>query len=275
MKLRGKVVAITGAGSGIGRALALAVARSGARVAGLDLHRETMDETAALVRTAGGQCLSFAGDVGKPDTAPAFLAAVLAEYGAVDVLVNNAGIIQPFVPFSKMTLEQAERVFAVNWWGVVYMTHTFLPSLKARPEAHLVNVSSMGGLCPVPGQGVYGASKAAVRLFSESLALELKPTRVKVTTVLPGGVKTNITANAPDISDAEKKAQREKGADYGVTAEDAAEAIVRAIEKGEERLTVGADSALVDKLARLSPKRVGTLMALLMERAGIHVVDAP
>lgn len=275
MKLRGKVVAITGAGSGIGRALALAVARSGARVAGLDLHRETMDETAALVRAAGGQCLSFAGDVGQPDVATAFLAAVLAEYGAVDVLVNNAGIIQPFVPFSKMTVAQAEHVFAVNWWGVVHMTHTFLPSLKARPEAHLVNVSSMGGLCPVPGQGVYGASKAAVKLFSESLALELKPTSVRVTTVLPGGVRTNITTNAPDISEAEKKAQRDKGGDYGVTAQDAADAIVRAVEKGKERLTVGADSALVDKLARLSPKRVGTLMALLMERAGIHVVDAP
>jgi len=253
MKLRDKVVAITGAGSGIGRALALAVARSGARVAGLDLHHETMDETAALVRAAGGQCLSFSGDVGKPDVAPAFLAAVLAEYGVVDVLINNAGIIQPFVPFSRMTLAQVERVFDVNWRGVVHMTHAFLPSLKARPVAHLVNVSSMGGLCPVPGQGVYGASKAAVKLFSESLALELKGTSVKVTTVLPGGVKTNITANAPDISDAEKKAQ---------------------LEKGKERLTVGADSALVDKLARLSPKRVGTLMALLMERAGIHVTDA-
>lgn len=271
MKLKGKVVAITGAGSGIGRALALAVTKAGASVAGFDLHAQTMDETARLVRAAGGKCLSFAGDVSKPADAQAFLDATLAEYGGVDVLINNAGIIQPFVPFSKLTLPQIERVLGVNWWGVVHMTHAFLPKLRERDAAHLVNVSSMGGFCPVPGQGVYGASKAAVKLFSESLALELEGTSVKVTTVFPGGVKTNISENAPDISEAEKQKQRESNVDYGITAEEAASQIVRAIQKDKERITVGPDSALIDRLARISPKRVGHLMALLMKHAGVQL----
>jgi NAD(P)-dependent dehydrogenase (short-subunit alcohol dehydrogenase family) len=275
MKLTGKVIAVTGAGSGIGRALALTLAAKGARVAGFDLRKETMDETASLVRAAGGVCTSFAGDVSQPDAATAFLASVLAEHHTVDGLVNNAGIIQPFVPFSKLTLEQAHRVFGVNWWGVVQMTHAFLPELKKRSEASLVNVSSMGGLCPVPGQGVYGASKAAVKLFSESLALELDGGPVRVTTVFPGGVKTNITLNAPDIAEAEKKKQLEQAAssNYGVTAEEAAKKIVRAIETGRERITIGPDAAALDKLSRLAPHRSGHLMASLMARAGVKVSD--
>jgi len=273
MELKDKVVAITGAGSGIGRALALALAAKGARIAGFDLRKETMDETAALVRNAGGTCSVFAGDVSKAADAQAFLAAVLRDHGAVDVLVNDAGIIQPFVPFSKLTLAQAERVMGVNFWGVLHMTQAFLPTLRERAEASIVNVSSMGGLCPVPGQGVYGASKAAVKLFSESLALELAGSRVKVTTVFPGGVRTNITANAPDISDADKKKQLAQGGDYGVTAEEAARKIVRAIEKGRERITIGPDAAALDKLSRLSPQRAGHVMASLMARAGVKVSD--
>ncbi|MBX7196361.1 MAG: SDR family NAD(P)-dependent oxidoreductase [Sandaracinaceae bacterium] len=273
MKLAGKVVAITGAGSGIGRALALEVARAGAHVAGLDLDRARVEETASLVRAAHARCIAVQGDVSKPETAQAFHAAVIAEYGVVHVVINDAGIIQPFVPFSQLTLPQMERVMGVNWWGVVHVTHAFLPSLKTRKEAQLVNVSSMGGLCPVPGQGVYGASKAAVKLFSESLALELEGTSVGVTTVFPGGVKTNILANAPDISAEEKQRQQGQSRDYGVSAEEAAATIVNAIVKRKERLTVGMDAAVVDKLTRLSPKRVGHVMSLLMQHAGISVKE--
>lgn len=274
MKLYGKVVAITGAGSGIGRALALAVARAGANVAGLDLQSQAMDETAARIRAAGGKCLSVEGDVSNPEHAQVFLEKVLAEYGAVDVLVNNAGIIQPFVPFSRLTLPQIERVFRVNWYGVLYMTHAFLPRLRERGEASLVNVSSMGGFCPVPGQGIYGATKAAVKLFSESLTLELRGTGVRVTTVFPGGVRTNITTNAPDISDAEKKKfEGGSGSGYGLTPEEAARRIVRAIERGEERVLVGPDARLFEALTRLAPRGAGNIMAMIMKRAGLLVSD--
>ncbi|MBC7172503.1 MAG: SDR family NAD(P)-dependent oxidoreductase, partial [Polyangiaceae bacterium] len=245
----------------------------GGHVAGFDLNEDAMNETASLVRAAGGRCLPFQGDVSKAESAEEFLAAVLAEYGAVDALVNNAGIIQPFVHFRRMTLQQVERVFGVNWYGIVHMTHAFLPKLIERPEASLVNVSSMGGFCPVPGQGVYGASKAAVKLLSESLVLELKGTGVRVTTVFPGGVRTNIAANAPDISEADKKKQLEKGGAYGTTAEDAARTIVRAIETGKERVTIGPDAKLLDALTRLAPRSAGALMAALMKRAGVLVAD--
>ncbi len=275
MKLEGKVVAITGAGSGIGRALALTVARKGALVAGFDLNDAAMNETASLVRAAGGRCLAVQGNVSSAEHAQRFRAAVVAEYGAVDALINNAGIIQPFVHFAKMTLPQVERVFGVNWYGVVHMTHAFLPELVAQPEASLVNVSSMGGFCPVPGQGIYGASKAAVKLFSESLALELKGTGVRVTTVFPGGVRTGILTNAPDISEAEKKKQQqlEKESNYGLTPEDAARTIVRAIETGKRRVVVGPDAKLFDGLTRLAPRRAGDLMAMLMKRAGVLVEE--
>lgn len=273
MKLHGKVVAITGAGSGIGRALAMAVARAGASVAGLDLRAEAMDETAAAVRAAGGRCLSVPGDVSNPEHAQVFLEKVLGEYGAVDGLVNNAGIIQPFVPFAKLTIPQVERVFRVNWYGVLYMTHAFLPKLRERGEASIVNVSSMGGFCPVPGQGIYGATKAAVKLFSESLTLELRGTGVTVTTVFPGGVRTNITLNAPDISDAEKKKQFQGGSGYGVTPEEAARRIVRAIERREERVLVGPDAMLFDTLTRLVPRGAGNLMAMVLKRAGLLVLE--
>lgn len=274
MKLRGKVVAITGAGSGIGRALALAAARRGARIAGFDLQRASMEETATLVRAAGSDCLVVSGDVSRSEDAEAFLAAVLAEYGSVDVLINNAGIIQPFVPFTKLTRAQIDRVFSVNWTGVLNMTMAFLPKLRERPEASLVNVSSMGGFCPFPGQGIYGASKAAVKLLSESLALELRGTGVTVTTVFPGGVRTNITENAPGMSEAEKKRQRELDSGYGLTAEQAAEAILRGVEKGRERVLVGSDSAVLDALTRLVPTSAGKMIAAAMKRVGVLVEEA-
>ncbi len=274
MKLSGKVVAITGAGSGIGRALAVAAARRGARVAGFDLQRGAMEETAQLVREAGSDCLVVSGDVSRTEDAEAFVASVLAEYGCVDVLINNAGIIQPFVPFTKLTRAQIDRVFSVNWTGVLNMTQAFLPRLRERSEASLVNVSSMGGFCPFPGQGIYGASKAAVKLLSESLALELRGTGVTVTTVFPGGVRTNITENAPGMSEAEKKRQRELDSGYGLTPEQAAEAILRGVEKGRERVLVGSDSAILDALTRLVPTSAGRMIAAAMKRVGVLVEEA-
>ncbi|MFN7955577.1 MAG: SDR family NAD(P)-dependent oxidoreductase [bacterium] len=277
MRIAGTTVAITGAGSGIGRALALAAASRGARIAGLDWNAESMEETAALVRKAGGACLAHCGDVTQPGSAEGFAQAVVAEYGAVDILVNNAGIIQPFIPFSRLTIEQIERVFAVNWWGVVHTTRAFLPRLRERPEARLVNMSSMGGFCPVPGQGVYGASKAAVKLFSEALAAELKRTSVGVTVVLPGAVRTNILANAPDMSEHAKRSQLDASqrSSYGVTAQAAAQAIVRGVEVGAARVLVGADSKILDLVTRVVPERAGPLMAMLMKKAGIDVTDGP
>ena len=117
-------------------------------------------------------------------------------FGAVDGIINCAGIIQPFVRLNDLDYAAIDRVFDVNWRGTLYMTKTFLPWLLERPEAHVVNVSSMGGFLPVPGQTIYGASKAAVKLLTEGLHSELRAHRVRVTVVFPGAVATNITTNS-------------------------------------------------------------------------------
>ena len=123
-------------------------------------------------------------------------AAVIDRFGAVDGLVHCAGIIQPFVRLKDLDDAAIERVFDVNWWGTLYLTRAFLPVLLERPEGHIVNVSSMGGFLPVPGQTIYGASKAAVKLLTEGLHAECRGTRVHVTVVFPGAVATNITTNS-------------------------------------------------------------------------------
>src|SRR5690606_24464226 len=126
----------------------------------------------------------------------AHAADVVQRFGAVDGVIHCAGIIQPFVRLKDLDYEQIDRVMAVNWLGALYMTKTFLPILLERPEGHIVNVSSMGGFLPVPGQTIYGASKAAVKLLTEGLHSECAGTNVRVTVVFPGAVATNITANS-------------------------------------------------------------------------------
>jgi short-subunit dehydrogenase len=146
-----------------------------------------------------------------------------------------------------------DRVFAINWWGTLRLNRAFLPELLARPEAHIVNVSSMGGFLPVPGQTVYGASKAAVKLFTEALWAECRGTRVRVTLVIPGAVATNITTNSGvaipvDQATAARQARRV------MSAEDAGRAIVDGMERDAYRVLVGRDARMMDLLYRINPK---------------------
>lgn len=126
----------------------------------------------------------------------AFANKVVAEHGHVDGIINNAGIIQPFVDLNDLGMDRIERVLNINFYGTLYMVKAFLPFLLERPEAHIVNVSSMGGFLPVPGQSIYGASKAAVKLMTEALHSELKGTNVSVSVVIPGGIATDIKKNS-------------------------------------------------------------------------------
>ena len=212
MKLAGKVLVVTGAGSGIARAVTLEALRRGARVAAVDLNTTTLEETTTLAAADGAvstHVLNLA-DRAAVETLPG---QVIARQGAVDGLVHCAGIIQPFAKLQDLEYSAIERVFAVNWWGTLYLNKTFLPELLARPEGHIVNVASMGGFLPVPGQTVYGASKAAVKLLTEGLHSECAGTNVHVTAVFPGAVATNITANSGvtiPIDDATAAAQTRK-----------------------------------------------------------------
>ncbi len=248
MKVRGKVIVVTGAGSGMGRELVIELTRRGAKVAAVDMHEETLAETKSL---SGGEVATFVLDVTNAEGVAALPRQVAERLGEADGLINNAGIIQPFVKINDLEMAAAHKVMAVNFTGPLTLIKAFLPGLLTRPEAHILNVSSMGAYAPVPGQSVYGASKAAVKLLTEGLRSELMNTKVGVTVVFPGAIATNIVTNSgiampstPTSSSAKQKT---------TAAPVAAKAMVDAIENNKPRITIGSDATLMDRLSRLNP----------------------
>lgn len=258
MKPTNKVIVVTGAGSGMGRALVLALLKRGARVVAVDLNESTLKETVALVGAAG-KVSAHVVNVSDRQAVEALPAEVIAAHGAVDGIINNAGIIQPFVRLNDLQYDAIERVLNVNLYGVIYMTKAFLPHLLQRPEAHIVNVSSMGGFFPVPGQSLYGASKAGVKLLTEGLYSELIDTNVRVTTVFPGAIATNISHNSGVTIQA--PASAESSQSFPTTsAEDAAQIIIDGMERDAFQVYVGRDAKMMNLLYRLSPKRATRFM---------------
>ena len=262
MKVKDKVIVVTGAGSGMGRALALALLNKGARVAAVDLNETTLQETHELAGAGRDKVSLHVVNVSDRAAVEALPAAVIAAHGAVDGVINNAGIIQPFVRLNDLEYGAIERVLNVNLYGVIYMTKAFLPHLLQRPAAHIVNVSSMGGFFPVPGQSLYGASKAGVKLLTEGLFSELTETNVRVTVVFPGAIATNISQNSGVVISAPAAAGGDDAAQRFPTtsSEDAAEIIIDGIERDAFQVYVGNDAKLMNWLYRLSPKRATQFM---------------
>ncbi len=262
MKVTGRTIVVTGGGNGIGRELVLALLARGARVAALDLSAEGLAQTVELAGDRG-ELSTHTVDITDRAAVEALPAAIVAEHGQVDGVINCAGIIQPFVKLADLDYTHIERVMNVNFWGLTYVTKTFLPHLLARPVAHIVNVSSMGGFLPVPGQTAYGASKAAVKLLTEGLHSELVGTPVAVTVVFPGAIGTNITGNsgvaAPGNMTPEQQAEAARKHKTLAPAE-AARIILDAMERDAYRVTVGKDATMLDRLSRLSPKRAAALI---------------
>lgn len=259
MQLAEKVFVVTGGGNGMGREVVLGLLQRGARVAALDLNAEGLAETARLAG-AGKRLTTHAVNVTDRRAVLDLPDAVVKAHGQVDGLLNVAGIIQPFVKIADLDFDVIERVFNVNFWGVVNTTKAFLPHLLARPEAGIVNVSSMGGFLPVPGQAAYGASKAAVKLFTEALYAETRGTGVAVTAVFPGGVATNITQNSgvtiPNIEELTKgKTPRT------TSPADAGRQIIEGLENGAFHVLIGSDAKLMSRMSRLSPRRATLLIA--------------
>lgn len=251
MKVHGKVLVVTGAGSGMGRELVLQLVANGAKVAAIDMRGETLAETKKIAVDRGGIVETFIVDISDIGRVAQLPAEIAARMGAVDGIINNAGIIQPFVKVNELTLEQAAKVMSVNFTGPFALIKAFLPGLLTRPEAHIVNVSSMGAYAPVPGQSVYGASKAAIKLLTEGLRSELIDTHVGVTVVFPGAIDTNIAANsgmAIPAGDAESTSSIKM-----TSAADAAKAMVDAIESNKARICIGKDAKTMDLLTRLNP----------------------
>jgi NAD(P)-dependent dehydrogenase (short-subunit alcohol dehydrogenase family) len=263
MRVDGKVIVVTGGGNGLGQAVVLEALRRGARVAAVDISRPSLDETAALAG-AGDRLSTHVVDITDRAAVADLPTVVAAHHGAVDGLVHCAAIIQPFVRVKDLDDAVIERVFAVNWWGTLRLTRAFLPVLLARPEAHLVHVSSMGGFIPVPGQTIYGASKAAVKLLTEALRAECRGTPVRVTVVIPGGMSTNVAANS-GVSVAVDPEQAAKMAKRLATPESGANQILDGMARNAYRVLIGRDAKLMDLLYRVNPKGAAGFMARQMK----------
>jgi len=265
MKVDGKIIVVTGAGSGIGRELSLLLLTKGAKIAGIDLNAAGLNETARLAAENASAFAPLVANIADRQAVERLPELVTARFGAVDGVVNNAGIIQPFVRVNDLDYPTIERVLNVNLLGTLYVAKAFLPYLLKRPQAHLVNLSSMGGFIPVPGQTIYCAAKAGVRLLTEGLAAELIDTNVRVTVVFPGAIATNITANS-GVSTPSRQAEQ-KGSMKPMPARKAAEIIVRAMERDAQRVFVGRDSAVMNILHRLNPSFAARMIANKMKTA--------
>ena len=259
MQINTKVFVVTGGGSGIGRQVVLGLVKRGARVAAVDLNEAGLAETARLAG-AGERLTTHVVDVTDRGQVAALADEVLAAHGAIDGLLNVAGIIQPFVRVNDLDFSQMERVMAVNFWGVINTTKTLLPLLLERPAASIVNVASMGAVAPVPGQTIYGASKAAVKMLTEGLYAELMDTNVAATTVIMGGSATDITKNSG--VEIKRPESSKPGTGMKLTSpEDAAAQIIGAMEKGAYCVVVGKDARSLDMLSRVSPRKATETIA--------------
>ena len=254
MQVKDKVIVVTGGGSGIGRELVLHLVNEGAYVAALDINEASLKETQEMAGPNKDKISFHVVNVSDKVAVEALPQAVIDAHGAVDGIINNAGIIQPFVRLNDLQYDAIERVLNVNLYGLIYMTKSFLPYLLQRPEAHIVNISSMGGFFPVPGQTLYGASKAAVKLLTEGLYAELLETNVQVTVVFPGAIATNITQNSGVAI--ERSEEDEAGSSFtAVPAEEAAKIIIDGMKQDKFQVYIGKDARMMNIFYRFSPRR--------------------
>lgn len=253
MDVGNKVWVVSGGGSGMGRELALQLLQKNARVALVDINQQGMETTAQKAGDLNKNLSLHVLDITDRSKVEAFPQEVIAAHGQVDGLINNAGIIQPFVDVKDLNYDQIERVMNINFYGTLHMTRAFLPHLLERPEAHIANVSSMGGFIPFPGQTIYSASKAAVKLLTEGLYAELKDTNVRVTVIHPGAVNTDITKNSG--VEMPQASQNGDSAQKTLSAEKAASIMIRAIGKNKFRVLVGKDARFLDLFYRFNPEK--------------------
>jgi len=256
MNVSNRVAVITGAGSGIGRATALALARRGCHLALADINIEGLKETAWMLSTLGVRVTTHPLDVADRDAVRALPAAVMDAHKRVDLLVNNAGVALGG-SFEQVDEDDFDWLMDINFNGVVRMTRAFLPLLRGSDEARIVNVSSIYGIVSPPGQAAYSASKFAVRGFSNALRHELEGSTIGVSVVHPGGVATAIARNArvPRDAPADEIARRRKLSEklLRMAPDTAGEIIARGIERRRARILVGNDAKFVSFLERLAP----------------------
>lgn len=258
--IRGRVAVVTGAGSGIGRALALAFAREGAHLALSDINAVGLDETRAAAESLGAEVFHQAFDVADRQAFHTFRDDVLTHFdGQTHIVVNNAGVSLR-ATVEDMDYDDFEWLMNINFWGVVTGTKAFLPTLRAMDEGHIVNISSVFGIVGVPTQAAYCASKFAVRGFTESLRQELmaEGSSIGVSSVHPGGIKTDIVRNGrirpmsrfDDTRDVVEQFDRHLAQ---TSADEAAQVILRGIQKNQARVLIGNDALAIDVAQRALP----------------------
>jgi NADP-dependent 3-hydroxy acid dehydrogenase YdfG len=265
----GKVAAVTGAGSGIGQALAIELARSGASVAISDVNTEGLAATEEQLKAIGAPVKADRLDVTEREAFELYADAVKAHFGKVNQIYNNAGIafagdieVSPF--------KDIEKVMDVDFWGVVNGTKIFLPHLIASGDGHVINISSVFGLFSVPGQAAYNAAKFAVRGFTEALRQEMMAAGhpVKVTTVHPGGIKTNIARNMTTVEglDKDEIAQTFDKKLASTSPQKAARIILDGVRKNRARVLVGPDAKALDLIVRVTGSGYQRLFSSVMSR---------
>ena len=264
-----KVAAITGAGSGIGRALALNLAQQGCHLALSDVNEQGLAETVQQAQAFGVKVTSQKLDVANKDGVHAWADSVVRDHGKVNLIFNNAGVALGST-VEGMSYDELAWVMNINFWGVVYGTKAFLPYLKASGDGHIVNVSSVFGLCSQPTQSAYNASKFAVRGFTEALRqeLDLEKAPVSVTCVHPGGIKTNI-AKAAKMNDSIRSVGLDPSTStknfekmFRTTPAEAANVILNAVQKDSRRVLIGGDAYVIDAMQRLLPTSYQKLVTM-------------
>ena len=262
------VAVVTGAGSGIGRALAMGLAERGAHIAISDINAEGLDNTLAMLDRFDIKTRADFLDVSQKDAVFSYAETVRDHFGHVNLVFNNAGAALNG-EFARTSMDDFHWQMDVNFWGVAYGTKAFLPILEASEWGHITNISSLFGLIAAPGNSAYNASKFAVRGMTECLRIELKQagSSVSCTSVHPGGVKTNVVRNARSgrgNSFAYGRTQDELITNFDqlarTSAEKAADIILRGTQKDKMRVLVGMDCAVVDKIQRLLPTKYYQIM---------------
>ncbi len=267
MSFEGKVAAVTGAGSGIGRQLALQLASRGCHVAISDAAEEKLQETARLLGHSNIRFISTIVDVSDQQAVEKWAQATITEFGTVDYIFNNAGVALVDEVHS-LTYDNFHWLMNINFWGVVHGSKAFLPHFQNKKSGHIINISSIVGIIAFPTQSAYNASKFAVKGFTEAMRMEQAGTGVKVTCVHPGGIKTDIIRDArlgsADIG-AVNREEFEKwfDAQAKTTAEQAANIILDGVSKGNSRILIGGDARFLDRLQRLFPQKYPKILGFL------------
>jgi NAD(P)-dependent dehydrogenase (short-subunit alcohol dehydrogenase family) len=256
--LRGRVAAITGAGSGIGRALAIELGRAGTHLALSDVDEVGLAETVTRAEGLGVKVTSARVDVADREAVQAWADQVASEHGKVNLVFNNAGVALG-ATVEGMRYEDFHWLMDINFWGVVHGTKAFLPHLQASGAGHIVNISSVFGLLGIPSQSAYNAAKFAVRGFTDALRMELDidGCGVSATTIHPGGIKTNIAKNArmddsvAALADDPEKARADFERLFVTTPDKAARQIIKAVQRNRRRALIGPDAKAIDLVSRL------------------------